>query len=129
MDDKKPLLDLSTDNAVGFVTIEDDGKTLPYDLIKINNLSILQRQKLTDLGLRLSGLSEIKTEKDEDKYDNILLGILCLVIPSATKRILSKLPIMEKLDAVNAYMDASGLIKKKVTQLTKGKRTKKKNRQ
>lgn len=127
MIDKEPLLDLSTDKSVGFVNIEDSGKTLPYNLIKIGFLSVLQRDRLTALSRTLSSAS-LKTAKDEEKYDGVLLDMLRIVIPSASRGLLSKLPLMEKIDTINAYMGKLGLVKKKVTRLTRGPKARKKRR-
>ena len=127
MKDKKPLLDLSTDRTGGIVNIEDSGKTLPYDLIKVHFLNILQRDRLVALSGALTSAS-LKTAKDEKKYDEALLEILCIIIPSASKGLLSKLPLVEKINTVNAYNEESGLVKKNVTQLTQGPKAKKKNR-
>ncbi len=51
MTDKKPLLDLSTDQVVARIRI--DGEL--FDMIKIDDLSIMQRQKLTDSGMVFAG--------------------------------------------------------------------------
>ena len=125
-EEKKLLLDLSTSNSIGYVTIEHEGKILPYDLIKTNNLSILQRQKLGTLGVKLSGATNIKTVKDEDRYNDILLDILCLIIPSASRSMLSKLPVFEKVEAVTKYMEVCGMLKKKVTPLRPAKKKRRK---
>lgn len=118
MAEKKLLLDLSTDEYVANIKI--DG--VSYGLLAIDNLSIIQRQKIAKLGQLLAGVSNIKTTIDEDKYDKILLDFICIIIPKASRSLLAKLAISKKLDAVTAYMDVSGLIKKKVVQLTKGER-------
>lgn len=127
-EEKKLLLDLSTNNSVGYVNILHEGKKLPYDLIRVKKLNIEQREELGRLGLRLSGAVNIKTVKDEKRYDGILLDILCLIIPSATRSMLSGLPLLEKADTVTKYMEVSGMLKKKVTPLRPGKRATKKRR-
>ena len=116
MTNKKPLLDLSTNNHVGNIVIDDK----PYGLISIDCLSILERQRLTTLGHKLSKAGDIKTAEDEAKYNKSLLDILCLIMPDAGTKILSRLSITKRLNSVNAYMEASGLLtKKKVTRPTK----------
>ncbi len=109
MAEKKMLLDLSTDEYVANIKI--DG--VAYGLLAIDNLSIVQRQKIAKLGQLLAGVSEIKTTIDEDKYDKILLDFISLIMPKASRSLLGKLSINKKLDAVTAYMEAAGLIKKK----------------
>ena len=127
-EEKKLLLDLSTNNSVGYVNILHEGKKLPYDLVRVKKLNIVEREKLGRLGLKLSSAPNIKTVKDENKYDGILLDILCLIIPSATRSILSGLPLLEKSDTVVKYMEVSGMVKKKVTPLRPGNRATKKRR-
>lgn len=104
-----PLLDLSTNHAVAFLKI-DGG---PYDLISVDCLSILQRQKLIRLGGKLADAQEVKTEQEERKYDSILLEMLSIVMPSAPCDLIMKLSIYKKVEAVAAYMEVSGLSKKK----------------
>lgn len=118
------LLDLSTDEYVEIIKIDD----VTYGLLAIDNLSIIQRQKIAKIGKLLAGVSNIKTSADEDKYDKVLLDFLCIIIPKASRSLLAKLAIGKKLDAITAYMDVSGLLKKKVTQLTRGKRAEKKTK-
>lgn len=125
MADKELLLDLSTDKYIANIKI--DG--VNYGLINAGKLSLLERQKMTTFGSQLANAGKLKTIKDEEKYQGILLRILNIIIPDAAKRqILYKLSITDMLDIVNAYMEVSGLTKKKVTRLAKGAKAKRKNR-
>lgn len=121
---KEPLLDLSVDRFIADIIIDDK----QYGLLEIDNLSILQRQKLEEKSLSLTGIENIKTAKDEERHNNTLLEMLCLIIPDASRALLSKLSINKKLQVINAYLEVSGLLKKKVKQLAKGPRAKKKAR-
>lgn len=113
MAEKKMLLDLTTDEYVANIKIDD----VAYGLLAIDNLSIVERQKIAKLGQLLAGVSKIKTTVDEDKYNKLLLDFMCLIIPKAARSLLAKLAISKKLDAVTAYMNVSGLLKKKVIAL------------
>ncbi len=121
---KEPLFDLSTDKYIA--SGEINGKQ--YGLLAIDNLSILEQQTLQGKSESLSQIGTIKTKKDEEEHNETLLEMLCLIIPDATRAILSKLSINKKLKIINAYLEKSGLLKKKTEQLTKGPRAKKKKK-
>lgn len=123
MQDEKMLLDLSTDKYVASIKIDNE----KYGLIVIDQLGIVHRERVSKLGKSLAG-ANIKTAKDEEKHDSVLLEILCLIVPDASRSLLGKLSILKKIDVVNAYMEVSGLVKKKVTQLKPGPRAQKKKR-
>ena len=117
---KETLLDLNTDRVVGRIKIDDK----MYDLISINELSIIQQKKLTQAGQKLSFIEAIKTEAQEENYNDVLIDILTLIMPGCHNAILKKLSITKKLDIVNAYMEVSGMIKKKVTRKPQRKKKK-----
>lgn len=123
MGEEKLLLDLSTDKYVASIKI--DGKK--YGLLFFDQLGVVPRERVGKLSNKLAGV-KLKTESDEEKYDLVLLEILCLIVPDASRALLSKLSIWKKLEVSNAYMEVSGLVKKKVTQLAPGPRAKKKRK-
>lgn len=123
MGEEKLLLDLSTDKYVASIKIDDK----KYGLIAIDQLGIIHRERVSALGRKL-GEAKIKTSNDEEKHNGILLDILCLIVPDASRSLLCKLSILKKIEVSNAYMEVSGLVKKKVTPLTPGPRAKKKKR-
>ena len=115
----KPLLDLSTDKYLGHIVIDEK----PYGLLHPDNLSILQQQEMQSLGKQLVKVSaSVKVEKDEKKYNKIMLSILLLVMPDAGGELLSKLSITKKYQAVEAYNTAVEELKKKKSLPNKAKK-------
>ena len=124
-DKEKALLDLSTDQFIGHIKI--DGES--YGLLHGENLSLMQQQKLQDLGKKLVNLSsKVQNEKTENSYDKVLSDILQLIMPDAGIKLINKLSVIKKYQAIEAYNQKSESLKKKTSQLTKGERAKKKNR-
>jgi hypothetical protein len=121
---KETLLDLSTDKVKCRIKIDDK----IYELIDINELSILEREPVTKASQKLSGMSTIKTAAQEKEYDKTITMILSSIMIGDCSKVLKKLSIGKKVDIFMAYADVSDMIKKKVTKLTKGKRAKRKKR-
>jgi hypothetical protein len=121
---KETLLDLSTNKVKCRIKIDDK----IYELIDINELSILEREPVTKATQKLSGMSTIKTAAQEKEYDKTITIILSSIMIGDCGKVLKKLSIGKKVDIFMAYADVSDMIKKKVTRLTKGKRAKRKKR-
>jgi hypothetical protein len=121
---KEVLLDLSTDKVKARILIDD----VSYDLIDINELSIMEREPMTKASQKLAKMSDISTPAKEREYNKVITSILSVIIMGDCGKVLKKLSIGKKVDIFTAYADASDLIKKKVKPLTKGKRAKKKQR-
>jgi hypothetical protein len=122
---EKTLLDLSTDKYIGHINI--DGNS--YGLLHGENLSLLQQSKLQGLGTKLAKISvNVKDEKTEAEYSKIMTHILELIMPAAETKLINKLSVIKKYQAIDAYNTKVESLKKKTNQLTKGPRATKKKR-
>lgn len=120
----KPLLSLSTERFIA--CIEIDGKE--YGLLSSEELTPRQQFEMSEGGRVLSENHDMTKAGNEERCNKSLFKMLSLIMPGADKSLVSKLSITKRLKIVNAYMPASGMIKKKVTRLEKGPKAKKKKR-
>ena len=125
---KTPLLELTTRKINRYVEIEDEGKVYKYNYIDFNGLGIVQSQEIANLGKTLTKVSSIKTQVEEKQCNEKLLDLLCLILPSAPRKILLKFGIIDRLKIATKFFEINNLFKKKQIQLTKGSRAKKKKR-
>lgn len=124
---KKPeqLLDLSKDKINITVKLLNEKE---YQFANFSDFGVLQQNELTRLSRSLTKAGNIKTKKDEEVYNNVLLDMLSIMLPTAPRKNLQELSINDKLRSVNHYLEKNDMIKKKVTPLKKGPRAKKKKR-
>lgn len=124
MANKKPLLVLSGGKKKDYIL---DSNNKPHMFVSSGDLGLIDRSIIEEESKKLSLTKDIKTRKDESKYNDILERILLIILPSIKSQ-LKSISILERVDVVMAYLGESGINKKKVTRLKKGKRAKKKRR-
>lgn len=120
----KPLLTLSTEKFIA--CIEIDGNE--YGLLSPGELTPKQQYKMSEAGKLLSQAGNMKKTGDEERCKKALLEMLLMIMPDANRSLLNKLSVSKSLQIVNAYLKETGMIKKKVMQLKKGTKAKKKKR-
>mgnify|MGYP006865108473 CR=1 FL=1 len=110
MANETALLDLSTDKFIAHINIDGE----PYGLIDGDNLSILEQQRLGSMGKKLAKVAaDVKTDKEETKYNTLMAEILGLLMPDASKDLIGKLSLVKKYQAINAYNETVESIKKR----------------
>ncbi len=120
----KPLMTLSAKKKESFIL---DRKNVKHYFVHMDDLGLIDRSNIEKHGQELSLVKDIKSKKDEEHYNGTLKDILCIILPSLKSQ-LNTVSVVERIDIVSAYMEDTGLIKKKVQQITKGPRAKKKKR-